>query len=43
MDHKFLSIIQGDEGFLSQRKAEFDGAFRGLIFQQYLDELPGGK
>ena len=28
---------------MSQRQAEFDGAFGGLIFQQYLDELQGGK
>jgi hypothetical protein len=26
---------------LSHRKAEFKGAFGGLVFQQYLDELQG--
>ena len=42
MDHKFLSICQGYEGLLSQRKGEFDGAFCGFILQQYLDELLWG-
>ena len=41
VDHKFLSICQGYEGLLSQRKAEFDGTFCGFILQQYLDELCG--